>query len=112
MTRHRVLLAGAVLLITAGTLQAQVTSKTEEVKGAPTVATEKLNGEVVWVQGNTLVAKMLPRGYYAVFNVKPGREFMIDGMTKHIGDLKVGTVLNATVTTTTQPITVRTTKSL
>jgi hypothetical protein len=112
MTRSHVLTAGAVLLITAGTLHAQVKSKTEEVKGAPTVTTEKMNGEVVWVQGNTLVAKMQPKGYYAVFNVKPGREFMIDGQTKHIGDLKPGTTLNASVTTTNQPVTVRTTKSL
>jgi hypothetical protein len=44
--------------------------------------------------------------------VKPGREFMIDGQTKHIGDLKVGTVLTATVRTTTQPVTVRTTSNL
>ena len=55
---------------------------------------------------------MLPRGYYSVFSVKPGREFMIDGQTKHIGDLKPGTVLTATVTTTTQPVTVRTISSL
>lgn len=112
MTRSRVLMAGLALLITAGGLQAQVTQKTDAVKGAAQVTTEQMTGEVVWVQGNTLVAKMLPRGYYAVFNVKPGREFMIDGQTRHIGDLKPGTVLTATVTTTTQPVTVRTISSL
>ena len=37
---------------------------------------------------------------------------VIDGQTKHLGDLKPGTVLTATVTTTTQPVTVRTTNSL
>ena len=112
MARSRVFMTGVALLITAGALQAQITSRTEEVKGAPTVITEKLTGEVVWVEGNTLVAKMLPKGYYAVFNVKPGREFIIDGVTKHIGDLKLGTVLTATVTTTTQPVTLRTTSNL
>ena len=44
--------------------------------------------------------------------MKPGREFIIDGLTKHIGDLKEGTVLTATVTTTTQPVTVRTTNTV
>jgi len=112
MTRSRVLMAGLALLFTAGLAQAQVTQKTEAVKGAAQVTTEQLTGEVVWVQGNTLVAKMLPRGYYSVFSVKPGREFMIDGQTKHIGDLKPGTVLTATVTTTTQRVTVRTISSL
>ena len=112
MTRSRVLMAGLALLLTAGPLRAQVTQKTEAVKGAAQVTTEQMTGEVVWVQGNTLVAKMQPRGYYSVFSVKPGREFMIDGQTKHIGDLKPGTVLTATVTTTTQPVTVRTISSL
>mgnify|MGYP003693989613 CR=1 FL=1 len=37
---------------------------------------------------------------------------MIDGQTRHIGDLKPGTVLTATVTTTTRPVTVRTTSVL
>ena len=71
-----------------------------------------MTGEVSWIQGNTLVAKMLPHDFYSVFNVKPGREFVIDGQTKHIADLKVGTVLTATVTTTTRPVTLRTTSNL
>jgi len=105
-------MTGLALLVTAGVLQAQVTKETETVKGAAQVTSEQMTGEVVWVQGNTLVAKMAPRGHYSVFNVKPGREFMIDGQTKHIGDLKTGTVLTATVTTTTRPVTIRTTSSL
>ena len=112
MSRTRVLIAGVALLITAGTVQAQVTQKKEEVLGAATVVTEQLTGEVASVEGNMLVVKVLPRGYYAVFDVKPGREFIIDGQTKHVGDLKLGTVLTATVTTTTQPVTVRTTNSV
>jgi DNA-binding beta-propeller fold protein YncE len=109
----RVLMAGVALLITTGALHAQITTKTEEVKGtANTVVTQQMTGEVVWVHGDTLVAKMQPNGFYSVFNVKPGREFMIDGQTKHIGDLKPGTVLTAAVTTTTQPVTARQTSSL
>jgi hypothetical protein len=112
MTRGRILMTGLALLATAGVLQAQVTKETEAVKGTAQVTTEQMTGEVVWVQGNTLAAKMLPRGFYSVFDVKPGREFVIDGQTKHIGDLKLGTVLTATVTTTTRPVTVRTTSNL
>jgi hypothetical protein len=112
MTRGRVLMTGLALLVTAGVLQAQVTSKTETVKGAAQVTTEQLTGEVVAVQGNVLLAKMLPRGYYSVFDVKPGREFVIDGQVKHIGDLKPGTVLTVTVTTTTESVTTRTISSL
>jgi hypothetical protein len=111
MTRNRALITGVALLVTAAAVQAQVTQKKEEVLGAAQVVTETLTGEVVWVEGNFLVLKM-PRGYYSVFDVKPGREFVIDGQTKHIGDLREGTVLTATVTTTTQPITVRTTDSV
>jgi len=37
MSRTRVLIAGVALLITAGTVQAQVTQKKEEVLGAATV---------------------------------------------------------------------------
>jgi hypothetical protein len=101
----------AALLITAGAIQAQTT---QTARGpAAQVVTEQMTGEVAYVMGDTLVAKMLgPGGYYRVFFVKAGREFMIDGQTKHIGDLKEGTVLTATVTTTTQPVTVRTTSSL
>ena len=112
VTRRHVLIAGVALLVAVGTVQAQVTQKKEEVLGAATVVTEQLTGEVASVEGNMLVIKVIPRGYYAVFNVKPGREFIIDGQTRHIGDLKEGTVLTATVTTTTQPVTVRTTNSV
>ena len=48
----------------------------------------------------------------SVFNVQPGREFVIDGQTQHIGDLKPGTMLTATVTTKNQSVTVRTTSAL
>jgi RNase P/RNase MRP subunit p29 len=69
-----------------------------------------MTGEVVQIDGNTLVAKMQPDGKLRTFNVQPGREFVIDGKTKLIGDLKPGTVLTATVTTTTQDLSVRTLK--
>ena len=112
MTQHRIIITGVALLALTGALQAQTPAKTEKVKGSTQTFTEKLTGEVVWVQGNTLVAKMQPTGHYRAFSVQPGREFIIDGQTKHIGDLKPGTMLNATFTTHKTPVTLRTTSSL
>jgi hypothetical protein len=112
MTRHRVIITGAALLAMAGAPRAQTKTTTENVKGAAHVTSTRMTGVVDWVQGNTLVARMQPNGHYHVFSVQPGREFVIDGQTRHIGDLKPGTVLTATVTTTTRPVTVRTTSVL
>jgi hypothetical protein len=106
MTRHRVIITGAALLAMAGALLAQTKTTTENVKGAAHVTSTRMTGVVDWVQGNTLVARMQPNGHYHVFSVPPGREFIIDGQTRHIGDLKPGTTLTATVTTTTRPVTV------
>jgi hypothetical protein len=105
-------MTGLALLVTAGVLQAQVTRETEASRAPDQVTTQQMTGEVSWIEGNTLVAKMLPQGDYSVFLVKPGREFVIDGQTKHIGDLKPGTVLTATVTTTVRSVTNRTTSNL
>jgi hypothetical protein len=44
--------------------------------------------------------------------VQPNREFLIDGQTKRIGDLKPGTVLTGKIITRTTPVTVRTTSTL
>ena len=115
MTRHQMSITGVALLsliAMTGSLRAQTKTTTQSVKGAAHVTSARMTGVVDWVQGNTLVAKMQPHGDYRVFDVQPGREFMIDGQTKHIGDLKPGTVLTATVTTTTRPVTVRTTSVL
>ncbi len=101
------------LVATTGTIRAQTKTTTESTKGAAdVVSSASMTGVVDWVQGDTLVARMRPQGDYKVFLVQPGREFVIDGQTKHIADLKPGTVLTATVTTTTRPVTVRTTSVL
>ena len=80
--------------------------------GTPNVTTSQITGEVAYIDGNYLIAKMQPSGRYRGFNVRPGQEFMVDGQKKSIGDLKTGTVLTATVVTTEQPTTVRTTNVL
>ncbi len=111
MTSRRIVTTGAVLLALAAGPYAQNTTTTKQA-GAAKVTTEQLKGEVVWIDGNLLVAKLLPSGSYRVFNMKPGQHFIIDGQTKLIGELKLGTVLTATATTTTRPVTVRTTTVL
>ena len=97
---------GLVVVAMATGLAAQ--GQTTTAAGPAEVKTEQVTGEVVWIERNLLVAKLLPSGLYRVFEVQPGRQFMIDGQTKLIGDVKLGTVLTATATTTTQPVTVRT----
>ena len=61
------------------------------------------------VDSNVLLARMQPSGQYRMFNIQPGQQFIIDGKSKQLTDLTPGTFLTATATTTTQPITVRTT---
>src|SRR5580765_4450179 len=110
MTLGRTIIAGATVMALAGGLQAQTTTTKEA--GASTSTTSSITGEVVLVDHNWLLTKMLPNGGYRWFNVQPGREFNIDGKTQHIGDLKPGTVLTAVIITKTQPVTVRTTSVL
>ncbi len=112
MTVRQVITIGLAILGTAGAAYSQVTSKTENVKGEAKVETLKMTGEVVSVQGNWLLAKMEPLGNYSLFNVQPGREFIIDGQKRLIGDLKPGTILTGMITTRTTPVTVRTTSKL
>lgn len=52
-------------------------------------------GEVVQVDGNTLITKMIPSGNVRTFTVAEGREFLIDGKTVTIDGLEPGTVLSA-----------------
>jgi hypothetical protein len=91
---------------TAAGLGAQTTTTKEA--GTAETKTEKITGEVVMVDNNTLLARMQPSGQYRMFNIQPGQQFVIDGKSKQLTDLTPGTVLTATATTTTQPITVRT----
>jgi hypothetical protein len=109
-TRSLFATGAALLMMSVSLLQAQGTTTTnvKEAAGPAKVTTESLTGELIGVEGNRLLAKMIPTGQYRLFRVPPGRQFTIDGQTRMIGDLKPGTVLTATVITTTQPVTVRT----
>jgi hypothetical protein len=99
-----------VLLALAVGLRAQTTtSKVKEAAGEAKVTTEQITGEVVLVEGNWLLVRLQPSGGYRYFNIPPKRQFIIDGQTRFISDLRPGTVLTATAITTAQPVTVRTT---
>lgn len=97
------------LLLCLGTIAvAQMpTTTTERVEGAPKVNTYELKGEVVYVEGSTLVVKM-SSGEIRTFNVPESRRFIIDGRELTVNQLQPGTKLNATVTTSETPVTVRT----
>lgn len=107
MTSRTTVVVGIVLLAIAAVAQAQ--TQTTKHEAAAAVSTQQITGEVLLVDGNLLLARMQPGGEYRLFNVQPGRQFMIDGQARTIDQLKPGTVLTATVSTKNQPVTVRTT---
>jgi hypothetical protein len=98
-------LGGTALL--AVTAAAQTT--TQQTKGTPTVTTEQLRGEVVKVEGNTLVVKMSNGDLRTFSNIPDSRRAVVDGVEVGVRDLKPGTKLTANITKTTTPITIRTT---
>ena len=113
MSSRFVVTACLSLVFTAAGLQAQTTTtRTKEPAGPAKVVSSTLTGEVALVEGNQLLVRMQRSGLYRYFSLKPGQQFMIDGQPKQIGDLKPGTMLTATILTTTQPVTVRTASSL
>jgi hypothetical protein len=112
MNARHTIMTGLAVLSVAGAAYAQAGSQTQTTKGQSSYSSVRTTGEVVWVEGNQLLAKVQPSGNYQLFQVQPGREFMIDGQKKLIGDLKPGTVLNAVVVTRTTPVDVRTTSTL
>jgi len=97
----------ALLVSTAATQQLPQTTK-ERIEGNASVKTEELTGTVLQADDGTLVVRMAGGGIRE-FNPPESRRFMIDGKELTVNDLKPGTKLKATVTTTTTPVTERTT---
>jgi hypothetical protein len=81
---------------------------TKVTKGAAKVTTSELKGEVEYVEGNSLVVTM-SSGEVRTFNVPEARKFLIDGKELSVHELKPGTTLTATITTTMTPVLTRTT---
>ena len=80
----------------------------ESIKGNASIKTEQLHGTVVFVEDNKLVVKMA-NGDLRTFEPPASRRFVVDGQELTVQQLKPGTTLTATVTTTTTPVTDRTT---
>jgi hypothetical protein len=91
------------------TVAAQTTTK--KVNGKTTTTTTKQRGTVSYIEGNTLVVKM-SNGEVRTLTVPDSRTALIDGKEVNIHNLKVGTTLTATITTTTTPVLDRTVTNL
>jgi hypothetical protein len=92
------------------TSAAAQTSTTQTVDGKTTTTT-KQRGTVTYVEGNNLVIKM-STGELRSITVPDGRTALIDGKEVTIHDLKVGTTLTASITTTTTPVVDRTVSNI
>ncbi len=99
----------AAMVLFVPVLAAQPQSTTQETRGTATVTTEKMSGEVLYVEGNNLVVKMANGQVRTFTNVPDSRKATVDGKELGVRDLQPGTWLTATVTKSVTPITVRTT---
>jgi len=102
------IVVGYTMVLTTAVAQPTPQTTKEVIKGNASIKTEQLQGTVEYVEGNTLLVRMTD-GAIREFNVPESRKFIIDGRELTVHDLKPGTKLSATVTTTTTPITDRTT---
>jgi hypothetical protein len=91
---------------------AQVKTTVNTEKGSATQEVKVERGEVVYVSGNDLIVKM-DNGELRYFqNVPESARATVDGKQIGIHDVKVGMKLQRTITTTTQPRAIVTTKSV
>jgi hypothetical protein len=90
------------LLILAGMLVCIAVVRAE-------VTTEVRTGTVASVEGNHLIIKM-SNGEYKSFDVPEDFRFTVDGKEVSVHELKPGTALSRTITTTTEPTTVYSTE--
>jgi LPXTG-motif cell wall-anchored protein len=111
-SRCFVLTVGAVCLTFAASGNAQVQTDTSTSSGTATKTVKVESGQVVYVSGNDLVVKM-PDGTLRHFNNVPeSARVTVDGKQLGIHDLKPGMTLHRTITTTTTPKVITTTKSV
>jgi len=91
---------------------AQATQTTEKMAGTAKVTHHQFKGEVAYVKGDSLIAKMIPGGDYRLFHLKPGKTATIDGKVMPLNHARPGTVLTADVMVTETPVVDRTTTTL
>jgi hypothetical protein len=108
----RVLAVAAAALSLAVGVAAQATQTTETVPGEAKVTKHQIKGKVAYVEGDYLIAEMVPSGDYYLFHMKPGKTGTIDGKEMPLSQVKPGTVLTADVTFTEAPVVDRTITTL
>ena len=106
-----ILAAGAIGLALTASAQIQTTTKTANA-GAPTKQVQVLNATVISVHGNDLVVKMQDGTIKHIPNVPDSARATVDGKEIGIHDVKPGMTLQKTITTTTTPKIIATTKSV
>jgi hypothetical protein len=105
----RILIVGAAAVAIAASAGAQATQTKETVPGgAASVKTLQVKGQLVASGTNWLIAKNAA-GDYRIYDVAPGRKFIVDGVSKTLSEVPMGTMLTATATTTETPLVNRTT---
>src|SRR5262245_33909089 len=108
----RVLAITTAALSVAVGASAQATRTTGTVTGSATATTTQLKGEVAYLQGDYLIARMIPDGNYRLFQLRPGKTATIDGAVVPLNKVKIGTVLTAYVTVTERSVVDRTVTTL
>jgi hypothetical protein len=99
----------AAAMSVAAVVSAQPTQTKEKVLGGvPAVTTQVVKGELMAIGPNWLIAKHTA-GDYKLYIVQAGQQFTIDGATKTLSQLQLGTMLTGTVIVTETPIINRTT---
>jgi hypothetical protein len=113
MNRRHVVNVVAVTLILGLWMSARAEAQSQQPDAAKPATTQpatqpatttaptsgKITCEVVEVEGSYLVVK-LESGDLQVFNVNPERRFLVDGTPLTVGQLKPGTILTASYTST------------
>ena len=106
------LAVGAINLVFAVSMSAQVEKETATTHGASTKEVSVESGEVVLVDGNDLIIRN-DQGQIVHFpNVPNSTKFHVGGQELSVHDLKPGTKLERTVTVTTTPKLVTTTETV
>ena len=102
------LAVGAINLVFAVSMSAQVEKETATTHGASTKEVSVESGEVVLVEGNDLIIRN-DQGQIVHFpNVPNSTKFHVGGQELSVHDLKPGMKLQRTITTTTTPQTITT----
>jgi len=96
------ILSAVVLTVVAAGARAQDTTITSVRHGEPSYETNVRNAEIVYAEGNDLVLK-LENGKVEHMVVPSSEKFTIDGRELTVSELKSGTKLTQTITTTTTP---------